>query len=186
MAWQSALENPHSIYVNELNNSQQHDLFILKEAVTLKDAMFMETFAGMGGDNGSRGMVPVVDKNYQTGDSIYAYAAFTSYIGDEGNDSWFFMDKDKDDYAKSWSEPLLNAKVVKDTSRIHIYSDLMKKTNATYRLVPFSKPTFLELNYPGDDLIYVTRKLTVLGMIMLIFAAIVHTLAAARTEKEKE
>lgn len=183
--WQTSTKNPQTIRLKDLSNSADYDLHFVKEARTLKEAIFMETFAGKGGDNGARGMVPVIDTNYQPGDSIYTYAAFTSYIGDEGNDQWFLMDKDEDDYAESWEKPVLNVRMVKDTSRILIYSSLLKKTNAKFNLLASSRPRFLELNYPWEDLNYVAHKLTVLGMALLLFAAIVHAMAATKNEKEK-
>jgi hypothetical protein len=188
MDYQSIVKNDQPLSLMELNKFSQIDLVNLKDARTLYEAMGIDSYGSSdgGGSNGARGIVPVVDKNYNPGDSIYAYAAFTTYIRDQDNAGWFALDKDEYDYAEAWKTPVTTAKIVKDTSRINLYNTLMKRANAQFKLTPSTHAIFIQSNYPSADFIYVAHELTVVGVILLILAAGINIYTAVSVNKKED
>ncbi|MFN3402742.1 MAG: hypothetical protein ACK40G_01525 [Cytophagaceae bacterium] len=183
--YQNLSKKEKPVKLQDLNQARQFDLVELSAAITLQEAMHIDSYGASesGGDNGARGIVPVVDAKYKQGDSIYAYAAFTTYVGDEGNTSWFFLDKDEDDYAEGWKQAVITAKIEKDSGRIQIYSQLMNKVKLTSNLIPASKVTFIQSNFPSAELNYVAHKLTATGLLLFFLAALININMAIRGKK---
>jgi len=176
--WLKVKKDPQPTSLQSIDSKGEYQLVYLDNARTLPDAITKRIFSFKGSYNGSRVMVPLVSKEYQPGDSIKAYAAFSSYLGDMDNVGWFILDKDEEDYQNDWlTDRIDNAFLIKDTTKIAVFTQMMHQLNDKHGLIAASQKEFVILNYPQPDLGYVAKKIRQIGIILIALLLIVDVRA---------
>ncbi|QHT68802.1 hypothetical protein GXP67_20180 [Rhodocytophaga rosea] len=176
--WLKVKKDSQPSSLQSIDSKREYQLVYLDDARTLPDAITKRIFNFKGSYNGSRAMVPLVNKEYQSGDSIKAYAAFSSYVGDMDNAGWFILDKDEEDYQNDWlTDRVDNAFLIKDTAKIAVFTEMMHQLNDKHSLMAASQKEFVILNYPQADLGYVAKKIRQIGILLIALLLIVDVRA---------
>jgi hypothetical protein len=172
--WSSLSKNERIISISDLGKNTRYDVVHFNDARTLPEFIETNWIFNNVHMHGGKGIVPVVSNSYKAGDSIEVYAAFTTYVGDPGNDSWFILDKDEDDYSDDWKEPASSARIEKDTSQIRVYTEMMNELNSRKGLVSSQNVQFIQWGYPHKDTAYSAKILWRIGIILIVLIFIIE------------